>query len=61
MPPVAAIRGVALKCKPGGPNDYIYVVVQAQVWGPLMKLIGREELIDHPDYATPGSASPPSG
>lgn len=45
--------GVALKCKPGGPNDYIYVVVQAQVWGSLMKLIGREELIDHPDYATP--------
>ena len=29
--------GVALKCKPGGPNDYIYVVVQAQVWGPLMQ------------------------
>ena len=45
--------GKALKCKPGGPNDYIYVVIQAQVWESLMKLIGRTQLVDHPDYATP--------
>jgi formyl-CoA transferase len=50
--------GKALKCEPGGPNDYIYVVVQAQVWEPLMKLIGRAELVGHPDYATPEARLP---
>ena len=50
--------GRALKCEPGGPNDYIYVVVQAQVWEPLMQLIGRAELVGHPDYATPEARLP---
>ncbi len=45
--------GTALICKPGGPNDYVYTIIQPQGWAPLMKLIGREELIKHPDYATP--------
>ena len=45
--------GAALKCKPGGPNDYIYVIIQPQVWAPLMQLIGRSELIEAPEYATP--------
>ncbi len=45
--------GEVLKCKPGGPNDYIYVIIQPQGWAPLMKVLGREDLIDHPDYATP--------
>ena len=45
--------GNALRCKPGGPNDYIYVIIQPQGWEPLMKLVGREDLVDHPDYATP--------
>jgi formyl-CoA transferase len=45
--------GTALRCNPGGPNDYIYTIIQPQGWAPLMKLIGRQELIEHPDYATP--------
>jgi formyl-CoA transferase len=45
--------GGALKCKPGGPNDYIYVIIQPQVWPALAALIGRSELIDDPEYATP--------
>jgi formyl-CoA transferase len=45
--------GGALKCKPGGPNDYIYVIIQPQVWPALATLIGRSELIDDPEYATP--------
>lgn len=45
--------GSALKCKPGGPNDYVYTIIQPPGWEPLMKLIGREELIDDPAYATP--------
>ena len=43
----------ALKCKPGGPNDYIYVIIQPQVWPALTTLIGRRELSDDPEYATP--------
>jgi formyl-CoA transferase len=45
--------GSALRCRPGGPNDYIYVIIQPQGWEPLMKLIKREDLIDDPEYATP--------
>ena len=45
--------GGALKCKPGGPNDYIYVIIQPHVWPALAKLIGHSELIDDPEYATP--------
>ena len=45
--------GSALRCKPGGPNDYAYVIIQPQGWAPLMKIVGRAELIEHPDYATP--------
>jgi formyl-CoA transferase len=45
--------GQAVRTKGGGANDYIYVIIQPQVWAPLMKLIGRTELIEHPEYATP--------
>jgi len=42
--------GNAVKCKPGGPNDYIYVVVQEAVWEPLAKRIGPD--VGHPELAT---------
>jgi formyl-CoA transferase len=45
--------GGALRCKPGGPNDYIYVIIQPQVWPALATLIGRSDLIGNPEYATP--------
>ncbi|MDK3023433.1 formyl-CoA transferase [Cupriavidus taiwanensis] len=45
--------GAALRCAPGGPNDYVYVIIQPQGWEPLMRLCGREDLITNPDYATP--------
>ncbi|MBV8580279.1 MAG: formyl-CoA transferase [Candidatus Eremiobacteraeota bacterium] len=45
--------GAALRCAPGGANDYVYVIVQPQVWAPLATLIGRPELIDDPAWATP--------
>jgi formyl-CoA transferase len=45
--------GAALRCKPGGANDYVYVIIQPPVWAPLAKLIGRQELVEHPEYATP--------
>jgi formyl-CoA transferase len=36
--------GNAVKCKPGGPNDYLYVVVQEAVWGALARRVGGEAL-----------------
>jgi formyl-CoA transferase len=44
--------GHACRCAPGGANDYIYVIIQPQVWEGLIKLVGRPELVTHPDYAT---------
>jgi len=42
--------GNAIKCKPGGPNDYIYVVIQEAVWDGLAKRIGPD--VGQPDLAT---------
>ena len=41
--------GNAIQCKPHGPNDYIYVVVQEAVWGALAKRMGEE--LGLPDLA----------
>ncbi len=45
--------GWAVRCKGGGLNDYLYLVIQPQVWAVLAQKIGRPELVEHPDYATP--------
>jgi formyl-CoA transferase len=53
--------GWAVRCKPTtekGANAWLYIVIQPQVWEPLMKKIGRPEMIDHPDYATPEARLP---
>src|SRR3954463_11832268 len=50
--------GWALRCKPGGPNDYIYVISHPQVWEPLTKLIGRPELAQDPAWNTPEALLP---
>ena len=41
--------------KGGGPNDYVYLTTSRanpEHWSRLMKLIGREELIEDPRFAT---------
>lgn len=45
--------GWAVRCAPGGPNDYIYVIVQPVGWKPIATIIGRPELVDDPEWATP--------
>ncbi|MEC3980470.1 formyl-CoA transferase [Amycolatopsis sp. H20-H5] len=45
--------GWAVRCAPGGPNDYIYVIIQPVGWGPITQLIGQPELAEDPDWATP--------
>jgi formyl-CoA transferase len=47
--------GWALRCAPGGPNDYIYVIVQPPGWAPIANLIGKPELAEDPDWATPAA------
>jgi formyl-CoA transferase len=47
--------GWAVKCAPGGPNDYIYVIVQPQGWAPISELIGRPELAADQAWATPAA------
>jgi formyl-CoA transferase len=50
--------GWAVRCKGGGANDWIYVIIQPPGWAPLMKLCGREELIDDPEWASPEARLP---
>jgi formyl-CoA transferase len=50
--------GWAVRCAPGGPNDYIYVIVQPVGWKPLAGIIGRPELADDPEWATPEARLP---
>ncbi|MCK2220004.1 formyl-CoA transferase [Actinomadura sp. ATCC 31491] len=45
--------GWAVRCAPGGPNDYIYVIVQPVGWKPIASIIGRPELAEDPEWATP--------
>jgi formyl-CoA transferase len=52
--------GWILKCKgwEKDPNAYIYFITQAPVWGAICKVIGKEEWITDPDYATPNARLP---
>ena len=43
--------GNAIHCKPHGPNDWIYVVVQEAVWEALASRIGGEALAKDPRFA----------
>ncbi|MDA8415917.1 MAG: formyl-CoA transferase [Betaproteobacteria bacterium] len=46
--------GNAIRCKPGGPNDFIYVVVQEVVWEALARRVGGEEMVNDPRFSTIG-------
>jgi formyl-CoA transferase len=50
--------GNAVRCKPGGPNDFIYIVVQEAVWNALARRIGQElnlpGLATEPKFSTIG-------
>src|SRR5215467_2064601 len=52
--------GWILKCKgwENDPNAYIYFITQAPVWEDICKVIGKEEWITDPKYATPKARLP---
>lgn len=45
--------GWAVRTAPGGPNDYVYVIIQPVGWASISRLIGRPELAEDPEWATP--------
>ena len=50
--------GWAVRCKPGGPNDYVYIIIQPRIWPALAELIGRGDLAEDPAWATPEARLP---
>jgi len=52
--------GWIIKCKgwETDPNAYLYFITQAPVWAEICKVIGKEEWITDPDYATPAARLP---
>jgi formyl-CoA transferase len=52
--------GTIVKCKgwETDPNAYLYFIAQAPVWKDICNVIGKEEWITDPNYATPGARLP---
>jgi formyl-CoA transferase len=48
----SGVPGTTYRCHPGGPNDYVFIYAQQQMWQPLLEAIGREDLAGDPRYAT---------
>jgi formyl-CoA transferase len=47
------VPGTTYPCAPGGPNDYVYIFAQPQMWKPFVNAIGQPELADDPRFNTP--------
>ncbi len=47
------VPGTAYRCAPGGPNDYVYIFAQPQMWQAFLGATGLQHLADDPQYATP--------
>jgi len=52
--------GTILKCKgwETDPNAYLYFIAQAPIWKEICKVIGKEDWISDPNYATPDARLP---
>src|SRR5713226_6888557 len=48
----AGVPGTTYRCHPGGPNDYVFIFVQQQMWHPLLRAMGRADLVGDPRYET---------
>ena len=48
----AGVPGTTYRCRPGGPNDYVFIFVQQQMWHPMLRAMGREDLIGDARYET---------
>ncbi|HKZ04618.1 MAG TPA: formyl-CoA transferase [Methylomirabilota bacterium] len=48
----ANVPGTTYRCRGGGPNDHVFIFTQQQMWRPLLKAMGREDLLGDPRYET---------
>jgi formyl-CoA transferase len=46
------VPGTTYRCAPGGANDYVFLYAQQQMWHPLLRAMGRDDLIGDPRYET---------
>ena len=46
------VPGTTYACAPGGPNDYVVIFAQPQMWQALIDTMGQPELTDDPRFAT---------
>jgi formyl-CoA transferase len=46
------VPGTTYPCAPGGPNDYVYIFAQPQMWQAFINAIGQPELADDPRFAS---------
>jgi formyl-CoA transferase len=47
------VPGTTYPCAPGGPNDFVYIFAQPQMFGSFLKAIGQPALADDPRFRTP--------
>ena len=46
------VPGTTYACSPGGPNDYVYIFAQPQMWPAVARVMGQPELVDDPRFKT---------
>ncbi|MDX2159078.1 MAG: CoA transferase [Hyphomicrobiaceae bacterium] len=46
------VPGTTYRCAPGGPNDYVYIYAQPQMWAAFCKAMGRPDLETNPLFKT---------
>ena len=47
------VPGTTYRCAPGGPNDYVYVLAQQQMWDDMLRVTDLTEKLGGEKYATP--------
>ncbi len=46
------VPGTTYPCAPGGPNDYVFITAQQQMWPAMAGAMGQPELADDPRFNT---------
>jgi formyl-CoA transferase len=46
------VPGTTYQCAPRGPNDYVYIFAQPQMWRAFVAAMGQPELADDPRFAS---------
>jgi formyl-CoA transferase len=46
------VPGTTYACAPGGPNDYVFIYAQPQMWPAMLAVIGRPELAEDARFSS---------